>query len=1014
MLGKLGRGLAAALLAPLAAAQVAAPPDGPRSVEPRWHALVHATLIPAPGVRIEDATIVVRDGIVTSVEAGGAVPAGATEHDCKGLVVHAAFVEPWAPVKVPRTDPGAPDAHWNPEVQAHRSALDGEGLDAETLETLRKEGFAAAAIVPEDGIFKGRAALVLLDDRGPAEGVPEDAVVARDVYFGLSLHGSGAGYPRSLMGAVALVRQTLLDAAWYERAHAVYAAHPRGQEPPPRCAALAALAPGTSRAPLFVETRDEIEALAASRIGREMDRRLVIVGSGTEFRRLDALADAGHVIVVPVAFPEPPDVSTLAAAERVSLRRLATWEQAPTNPRRLAAAGLPVVFSTVRLEDPGRFLEGVRRAVRYGLPEEEALAMLTTRTAELLGVADRLGTVETGKLANLVVTEGPLFDGRAIREVWVRGRRFEIHPPPAAVLGTWTASSGPFGEGRLRLTVQEKEVRLEIGDRKLDARAPRIHRDTVRFLVTREETGGVVVVEARAEGDRLVGRVTAPGGDPTPLEALRVEGPRPSRPDEKERASKPDPADDPASVPQDLAVPFGAFGRLKLPPQQDVLVTHATIWTCTDTGILHDAALLAVGGKIAYVGPAEGAPRTPTTRVIDARGKHVTPGLIDCHSHTGIHGGVNEGTQSVTAEVRIADVLDADDINWYRQLAGGVTTVNQLHGSANPIGGQNHVVKLRWGVRDPWEMRFEGAPAGIKLALGENVKRSNRTTPSTRYPASRMGVEALLRDRFFAARDYLRAWQRYRSLAPEERERTVPPRRDLELDALGEVLTGLRLVHCHSYRQDEILMLARVAREFGFRIGTYQHGLECYKVAGVVRESARGASIFSDWWAYKVEVFDAIPYAGAILHRAGVKVSFNSDSAELARRLNTEAAKAVKYGGVSRADALAFVTANPAWQLGISERVGALEVAKDADFVIWSGDPLSTTTRCEATFVDGREYFSLKTDRRLREQAHRERTRILEKLLRSKKKPERPKSTPAAQDDDNVRSCVHDVGEEAR
>jgi N-acetylglucosamine-6-phosphate deacetylase len=335
--------------------------------------------------------------------------------------------------------------------------------------------------------------------------------------------------------------------------------------------------------------------------------------------------------------------------------------------------------------------------------------------------------------------------------------------------------------------------------------------------------------------------------------------------------------------------------------------------------------------------------------------------------------------------VRIGDVTNPDAISWYRQLGGGVTAVNNLHGSANPIGGQNQVNKNRWGVANPDDMHFEGAKPGIKFALGENVKRS-RSTTNTRYPDTRMGVESFIRDRFTAAREYAAAMKT-----------ESPPRRDLELECLAEILAGERLVHCHSYRQDEILMLARLSAEFGFQLGTYQHGLECYKVADAVRESARGASLFSDWWAYKIEVQDAIPQAGPILHEQGVVVSFNSDSDELARRMNVEAAKAVKYGGLRPEEALKFVTINPAIQLDVASRVGSLEEGKDADFAIWSGDPLSSLSRCEATFVDGRELFSLEKDAEHRKRIASERQRLIQKVMNEGRRPEaRPSGEGAA------------------
>jgi imidazolonepropionase-like amidohydrolase len=405
-----------------------------------------------------------------------------------------------------------------------------------------------------------------------------------------------------------------------------------------------------------------------------------------------------------------------------------------------------------------------------------------------------------------------------------------------------------------------------------------------------------------------------------------------------------------------------------------VVVRNATIWTSGPEGRLEGADLLIRSGKIAAIGVSLAAPTSAIE--IDGSGMHVTAGLIDAHSHTAIDGGVNEATHISTAEVRIGDVIDPDDVNLYRQLAGGLTAANLLHGSANAIGGQNAVIRLRWGGSSE-ELRFAGASPGIKFALGENPKQSNWDVTERRFPQTRMGVQEVLRAKFQAARDYRRARADLRS---SKARGVVPVRTDLELEALLEIIDGERLVHSHSYRADEILMLMRVAEEFGFRIGTFQHGLETYKVAEEVARHGAGASIFSDWWAYKYEVIDAIPWAGAIDWQKGVVVSFNSDSSELARRLNLEAAKAVRYGGVPEEEALKFVTLNPALQLGIADRVGSLEPGKDADFVLWSGHPLDATSICLETWIEGRKYFDRAADIELRAALEAERETLIAKV----------------------------------
>jgi imidazolonepropionase-like amidohydrolase len=391
---------------------------------------------------------------------------------------------------------------------------------------------------------------------------------------------------------------------------------------------------------------------------------------------------------------------------------------------------------------------------------------------------------------------------------------------------------------------------------------------------------------------------------------------------------------------------------------ETVAVVGGTVLTVAPQGTIERGTVLIRDGLIVEVGPDLQIPTG--ARVVDATSRFVMPGIIDAHSHTAIDGGgTNECTDAVTAETQMADVIDHRDIDIYRQLAGGVTVINLLHGSCNPIGGLNAVLKLRWG-KPPEELLFEGAPRGIKFALGENPKRSNRSRSGTpRYPGTRMGVEVVIRESFEAARAYRAEWQAFEA----QREAgggngvLVPPRRDLRLEAVADVLEGKVLVHAHCYRSDEILMLIRLAEEFGFTVRTFQHVLEGYKVASEIAKHGAGASTFSDWWAYKLEAYDAIPYNAAIMADHGVRVSINSDDAELARRLFWEAAKTIKYGGVSEADALRMITLNPAWQLGVANRVGSIEPGKDADLAIFSAHPFAAETRVEMTLVDGEIYF---------------------------------------------------------
>jgi imidazolonepropionase-like amidohydrolase len=419
-------------------------------------------------------------------------------------------------------------------------------------------------------------------------------------------------------------------------------------------------------------------------------------------------------------------------------------------------------------------------------------------------------------------------------------------------------------------------------------------------------------------------------------------------------------------------------------PSPVILIQNATILTVSH-GTIERGSILIKDGKIAEVGASVKAPKD--AQVIDAGGQFVMPGIIDCHSHIAVDGSVNEGSISVSSIVNIADVLNPDDVDIYRDLAGGVTVANVLHGSANAIGGQTIVIKLRWG-QPASKLPFEGALPGIKFALGENPKRSNLSRGTARYPATRMGVEETIRGAFTEARDYKASWDLYNKRTSAGEKNLIPPRRDLRLEPLVEVLEGRRYVHSHCYREDEILMLLRVAKEFGFKVRTFQHVLEGYKVADEIAASGAGASTFSDWWAYKVEAYDAIPYNAALMTRRGVLVSVNSDDAEEATHLNQEAAKSIKFGGLSRDEALKMVTLNPAIQLGIDKRVGTIDTGKDADLVIYNHDPLSDYAVVQKTLIDGRVYFDRQRDIADRPLREKEKKALLEKEKKSEKKPE--------------------------
>ncbi|MGB1299111.1 MAG: amidohydrolase, partial [Psychrobium sp.] len=431
-----------------------------------------------------------------------------------------------------------------------------------------------------------------------------------------------------------------------------------------------------------------------------------------------------------------------------------------------------------------------------------------------------------------------------------------------------------------------------------------------------------------------------------------------------------------------LTWPNRAFGQSTLPKSQKLHLKNATVWTSEKDGILEKTDVIVANGKFVKVGKNLKTPSGYET--IDATGKHITAGIIDEHSHIAISRGVNEGTEAITSEVRIGDVVNPDDIQIYRSLAGGTTTAQLLHGSANPIGGQAQIIQLKWGEAAQ-KMKMKNVPGSIKFALGENVKQSNWGSDyRSRYPQTRMGVEAVMKDAFVRTNEYKAAQRAYDKLSRGEKRKTAPIRTDYRLETIDEILQSQRHVHIHSYVQSEILMFLRLAEKFDFTVTTFTHILEGYKLADEMAKHGAGGSTFADWWGYKFEVYDAIPQNACLMNQRGVLTSINSDSPDLQRRLNQEAAKSITYCDMSQEDAWNMVTLNPAKQLKIDNRVGSIKAGKQADFVIWDHNPLSVYARAEQTWIDGRKYFDLTTDMAARKAQRIEKSQLINKLIADK------------------------------
>ena len=955
---------------------------------------------------IAEGHLVVRRGRIEAVGVGAySSSEPVVRHDLTGKELYPSFVDlytGWGQKKGERSGwDGKP--HYDREdtkaAMGWNSALHPEHRAAETFVPSEKAakphlqgGFGAVVTHSQDGIVRGTAALVALG-KDANDAVLEPAVAA---WHSFAKGTSKQSYPSSLMGSIALLRQTYCDAEWYSQYDA----------PEERNLSLEAFS-AASDLPHFFAAGNWLDVLRADKVGDEFGVQYAFLGGGESYRRLDEISKTGGAMIVPVDFPEAIDVSDPYLTRLVSLSDMKDWEWAPHNPAKVAEAGIPMALTMNGVDKGGQFLANVRKAVAHGLSANQALDALTRVPAEMIGASDRVGRLAAGLEANFLVTDGPIFDEEGILH-WnvVQGEPYEIKPLETVeiagryslnldgrdlVLEMKDGEKGPSGRWWLAATAEENVDSLA-GKAKVSLDG----RDLVLRLMD-EAVGTYRLVGNVYEGSRIIdGRGERPDGVWIEWAALRqdVDASPAEHEGEKEgTAEAKDEAEEADFGPGPLLYPFSAYGRTQLPEQGSWHFVGATVWTCGEAGKIEGGEVMVHKGRIVAVGkdldPAVVFGKmAPSLTRVDATGKHITPGILDEHTHIAASRGINEGTQASSAEVSIGTVVNSEDVNLYRHLAGGVTAGQILHGSANPIGGQSGIIKYRWG-QTPDEMLIEGADPFIKFALGENVKQSNWGDYQTvRFPQTRMGVEQVYYDHFHRAREYGEEWDRYAAQRKATPRRVLrkgggpkKPRRDLELETLLQILESERFVTCHSYRQDEINMLMHVADSMGFTLNTFTHILEGYKVADKMAEHGAGGSSFSDWWAYKFEVKDAIPYNGALLWENGVVTAFNSDDREMARRLNQEAAKAFKYGGVPEEEALKFVTLNPAKLLHLDDRMGSLEAGKDADLVVWSDNPLSVYAQCEQTFVDGRRLFDLEDDRVMRDAIRSERARLIQKML---------------------------------
>jgi imidazolonepropionase-like amidohydrolase len=997
-----------------AVAQPTFPENGVADPRHGYYAFTNATVYKDGISPILNATLIIKDGRILSVGTGLPVPAGAVEVDCKGKYIYPSFIDIYSDYGTPvrqqqqggfnffaqqQIESGTKGPYgWNQALKSDVDVFKVFNVNDAVAKPMRESGFGTVLTHVKDGVARGTGAVVTLASE------KENLVIIKEkasAHYSFNKGTSTQSYPSSMMGYIALLRQTYLDAAWYKSRPFQEGFN----------ATLQSWNDNQSLPQIF-EANDKWNDLRADKIGDEFGVQYIIKGGQNEYQRISEMKASNAAFILPLNYPQAQDVEDPVDARFVSLEDMKHWELAPTNLAAFEKAGIPFCITTADLRSITSFWANLRKAIDYGLSENKAMEALTKTPATLLGIYDKVGSLDAGKLANFLVTNGPIFSDRTtILYNYVQGIKYSVKDE-MNIAGTYNISiNTPMGTQQYSLDVKNastatlygkdsmntkfsydgKQVKIGFAERPARTR-PAGGTDSTQ----RRPGGGFNGFGGRGFGDpalpanatRLSGISSGTEWNGTGLDSLGNELTWTAvfikaMEVKQDSVRKKDPP-----VLGKVTYPFMPYGWDidHQPKQETILIRNATVWTSEKDGVLPNTDVLLKNGKIAAIGKNLS---DPSARVIDGTGKHLSPGIIDEHSHIAA-ASINEGAQSVTSEVRIGDNLNPEDINIYRQLSGGVTTSHILHGSANPIGGQTQLIKLRWGLNDQ-DIKFKNSDGFIKFALGENVKRSAATQGNNRYPDTRMGVEQVFVDAFTRAKDYKKEWETYNAAKDKLIKEKKPltglnaPRRDLELDALVEILDKKRFITCHSYVQSEITGLIDVADQMGFKVNTFTHILEGYKVADKMLKHGANASTFSDWWAYKVEVEDAIPYNAAIMTRVGLNVAINSDDAEMARRLNQEAAKTIKYGGMTPEQALDMVTINPAKMLHVDDRVGSIKVGKDADVVLWSDNPLSIYAKSLYTIVDGTIYFDRQRDQEMEKEITAERTRLIKKMVGEKR-----------------------------
>ncbi|MGV6828097.1 MAG: amidohydrolase family protein [Flavobacteriales bacterium] len=938
--------------------------DGVKQENTPIYVFTNATIYQTPNQVIKKGTLVIQNQRIISVGKNVTIPQNAIITNLDGKYIYPSFIEIYSnfgvekPKKAawknkPQYDASRSGFYWNDHIKPEQKASDFFKYDSKKATTLRKAGFGTVNSHQMDGIARGTGILIALNDDDDNSVRIINDQSGQFFSFKKSIT-SRQSYPTSLMGSIALLKQMYYDQQWYEKGLSKT-----------KDRSLEALISNKNQ-PSFFEAGDKLNDLRADKLGDLFNLDYIIVGGGDEYENIQNIKNSNAAYIIPINFPDAYDVSNPYATKYITLAEMRDWNQAPSNPKKLTENNITFALTTHQLKNLDDFKKKLIKAIKYGFSKTKALEALTTIPAKMLGKENELGSLKTGYYANFLITSDKIFEPQTIiYENWVQGTKNVINDKDQKdIRGNYTFTT----EGKkYKLTVSGKpnKINSEIQLDTLKYNSKISYKNNWITFSFNDNTNNKTYRAAAIITDMnkdFTGKIILPNGLVRQFTAIWV-----SNLDSNDQAKEENKENTPKVLP--ISYPNIGYGFKQKPIQQNILFKNATVWTGEKEGILKNNDVLIKNGKIAKIGKnlaSNGA------KIIDATGKHLTAGIIDEHSHIATVA-INESGHNSSAEVSIADVINPEDISIYRNLAGGVTTIQILHGSANPIGGQSALIKLKWSENADG-LLYKNAAKFIKFALGENVKQSNWGDQNNiRFPQTRMGVEQVYINYFNRAKEYdtkKKSGQAYRY--------------DLELETLAEILNKERFITCHSYIQSEIIMLMRVAEKFNFRINTFTHILEGYKVADKMKKHGAGASTFSDWWAYKYEVNDAIPYNATILNNMGITVAINSDDAEMSRRLNQEAAKSVKYGGMSEEDAWKMVTINPAKLLHIDNKVGSIKIGKDADVVLWSEHPLSVYAKAEKTIIEGTIYFDIEKDKQQRVAIEQERNQLITMMLQAK------------------------------